>query len=74
MGLLDLWDPETGDLQVVDTGSESYRNLYKKNRDKDLKIRDEKLKASQVDVLQLSNQKDFYQPIVKFFEKRRRRR
>jgi uncharacterized protein (DUF58 family) len=74
LGLLDLWDPETGDLQVVDTGSKSYRELYKKNRAKDLKMRDDKLKNSQVEILRLSNQKDFYQPIVKFFENRRRRR
>lgn len=74
LGLVDMWDPESGELMVVDTGSNFYREQYKKTRIKDLQVRDEKLKNAQVEVLRLVNQKDFYQPIVQFFERRRKRR
>lgn len=74
LGLIEMWDPETGEQMLVDTASKVYRDQYKAARSRDLKARDDKLKSSQVEIISLSNQKDFYQPILRFFERRRRRR
>lgn len=74
LGLLEVLDPETGEQLLIDTSSKDFKNNYKKLKKKETDSRDKELKSSQVEIISLSNQKDFYKPIVQFFEKRRGRR
>jgi uncharacterized protein (DUF58 family) len=73
LGLMDLWDNETGDIVTVDTSSasfqEEWRELWKQ---KDLE-RDRLLRQSQVDRVDVWVDEDFVDPLVKYFKSRQRR-
>ncbi|MFN8790581.1 MAG: DUF58 domain-containing protein [Bdellovibrionales bacterium] len=73
LGLLEVFDPESEEQLLVDSGSREFLKSLKKLRDQEQKEREKELKSSQVDLIQLSNQKDFYKPIVQFFSRRGRR-
>lgn len=74
LGLLEILDPETGEQLLIDSGSTQFKNEFKKLRKKEEEVREKELKASQVELIPLSNQKDFYKPIVQFFSRRGRKR
>lgn len=74
LGLIEMMDAESEEQLLVDTSSASFKNYLNDVNKKAYADRDRNLKASQVQVISLSNQKDFYLPIVQFFEKRRGRR
>lgn len=74
IGLVELWDPESEEELLVDTSSQEFKKSLQNLRQKDLQAKAQELKSSQVDIIELSNQKDFYKPIVQFFAKRGRRR
>lgn len=74
LGLVELWDPETEEELLVDTSSVEFNKSMQALRKKDLEIKAQELKSSQVEILELSNQKDFYKPILQFFANRGRRR
>lgn len=73
LGLLEILDPETGEQLLIDSSSQQFKQNFKKLRQKEEQDREKELKASQVELIQLSNQKDFYKPIVQFFARRGRR-
>ncbi len=72
LGLVELWDPETEEEMLVDTSSKDFNRSLQQLRQKDLQIKSAELKSSQVEIIDLSNQKDFYKPILQFFARRRR--
>jgi uncharacterized protein (DUF58 family) len=74
LGLIEMWDPESDENLLVDTSSVEFKRQLQVMAQKEHQSKLQELKASQVDVIDLSNQKDFYKPIVQFFDKRRRRR
>lgn len=74
LGLVELWDPETEEELLVDTSSQDFKNSLQNLRKKDLQSKAQELKSSQVEIIELSNQKDFYKPIAQFFARRGRRR
>jgi uncharacterized protein (DUF58 family) len=73
MGLVDLCDNETGEIVTVDTSSAVFRqqwsDLYK---EKELE-RDKLLRKAQVDRVDVWLDKDFVDPLVKYFKSRQRR-
>ncbi len=74
LGLVEVWDPETEEQLLIDTSSPEFNKSMQSFRQKDLNQKAQELKTSQVEILELSNQKDFYKPILQFFAKRGRRR
>ncbi len=73
MGLVRFEDPETGDLQWVDTSNKrirTYMDNWWKNEDKQL---DESLKRSGVDYTELFTGVDYVKSLVKLFKKRGRK-
>ncbi len=73
LGLLEVVDPETGEQLLIDSGSAEFKSKFKMLRHKEELEREKELKSSQVDLISLSNQKDFFRPIVEFFSRRGRR-
>lgn len=73
MGLVDLYDNETGEIMTVDTSSAAFRqqwiDLY---REKEAE-RDKLLRQAQVDRVDVWLDKDFVDPLVKYFKSRQRR-
>ena len=74
LGLVELWDPETEEELLVDTSSVEFNRSLQALRKKDLELKSQELKSSLVEIIDLSNQKDFYKPILQFFARRGRRR
>ncbi len=72
LGLVDLQDPETGEIVTVDSGSSSFRRHYKQQQDKQRTELEQELRKSQVDLVPIDTQEDFLNPLIKFFQKRRR--
>ncbi len=74
LGLIEMLDPESGEQLLVDTSSAEFKSRYKSAQKKEIEARDQQLKKLQIEMISISNQKDFFRPIVQFFERRRRRR
>ena len=74
IGLVELWDPESEEELLVDTSSDEFNKAMQTLRQKELASKTQELKSSQVEIIELSNQKDFYKPILQFFSRRGRRR
>jgi uncharacterized protein (DUF58 family) len=70
LGLVELWDAESDEELLVDTSSAEFNKAMKGLRQKELQLKAQELKSSQVEIIDLSNQKDFYKPIVQFFSRR----
>lgn len=67
IGLVDLQDPENGEVITVDTGSASFRRAYEEHM-KRVKIeRDRELRKSGVDRIDLLTEGDFVQPLISYF-------
>jgi len=73
LGLVDFEDPETGEVVTVDTSSAQFQKDYKAYCQKQDEIRDNQLKRSQVDQIQIQTDQDLVQPLVQFFQSRKTR-
>ncbi len=69
-GLIELEDPETGELMLVDTSSRRFRNEYKKTAEKEREELDSLFKKTKTDAIRISTESDYVKPLVKFFKKR----
>lgn len=73
LGLLDLYDNETGEIITVDSSSEMFRNEWSERwKQKELE-RDKLLRQAQVDRVDVWLNEDFVDPLVKYFKSRQRR-
>lgn len=73
MGLVDLEDPETGDILTVDTSSREFRKSYQKRYEEMAQRRDFELRRSQVDVIRINPREDLVAPLRQFFQTRGRK-
>lgn len=71
LGVVQLQDAETGEMLVVDTQSEAFRQEWKKERQRRVENRDKLLRQAQVDRVEMSTKEDFTDELVKFFKMRR---
>ncbi len=70
VGLVDLQDAETGDMVTVDTSSFLFQKHYKETVKKRNLEREEELRKSGVDIINIIVGKDYTQPLIKYFKKR----
>lgn len=73
MGLVDLEDPETGEIMTVDTSSPAFRYAYQAERKKQEDARDRLLRAAQVDRVEIDSTADYVEPLISFFKRRQGR-
>lgn len=73
VGLVDLHDPETGEVMTVDTSSKGFQNRFKNFVKAQEKQTEDELKRSQVDVVQVGTDQDIAEPLIAYFARRRRR-
>ena len=71
--LLHLEDPETGEMFLVDSSSETVRQQYKENSLNRLRKRDALFRSVGVDHVDVSTAEPYANALVKFFLSRRRR-
>ena len=73
LGLVNMQDPETGDVITVDTSDPFVRrHCHKKILDLH-KARADSLKKAKVDVIEIISDNDFIAPLIAYFKRRYRR-
>ena len=70
MGLVDVEDIETGEQRTVDFSSPFFQKKLKDSLQTKVKQRSKQLIKSQCEIIFIDCQKDIYQPLVSFFQKR----
>lgn len=72
LGIVDVQDPETGEILTIDTSSESFRTQYNQEMKKLIFQRNRQLRKSQVDIVEIPNKENFIDELIAFFKKRKR--
>lgn len=72
VGLVELEDAETGTTLLVDSGSSSFRSLYKKRMDNRRQTVTSMFRNNGVDEIVISTETEYVDPLVRFFRKRER--
>lgn len=70
LGLVDLEDPETGEIISVDFNSTTFRTKYEENLKKRKELRDKEFRLSQVEKINIISSENFLEPLIAFFKKR----
>lgn len=70
MGFIELEDAETGETVLVDTSIRSIRSLFSKKATGHIEQREEMFKSIGIDAINVSTDKPYIDPIVKFFRLR----
>lgn len=73
IGLIDIEDPETGEILSLDSGSPFVRKQYEQLMRDRKELRDQELRRAQVERIDVLTDKDIVQPLVQFFQRRHRR-
>lgn len=74
LGLLEMYDPETQETMLVDTGSIAFRTEYFKQIQAQEKLRTDELKRARVDSIQVTVGESFIDPLIAYFRKKNSRR
>ena len=69
-GLVDLQDPESGEIMTVDTTSLLFRETYKQSHKNRKAQRDKMLRLAQVERIDVVTQGDYFDPLIKYFRKK----
>lgn len=70
IGIVDLFDPETGEYFIVNTSSKNFIDNYEKWKNENNKILDFLSKKYSIDLIELTAGEDYIIPIQKFFKQR----
>lgn len=73
MGLLDMQDPESGETVSVDTSSLLFQKWFKEETKKRREFRNQELKRSNVDKVEVLTNKDYVDPLIAYFKNRKKR-
>lgn len=70
LGIVDVQDPETGEIQTLDTSSQLFRNSVQKNWNKRKADRDRLILMAQVDKVEIETTENYLDPLIEFFRRR----
>ena len=70
MGLVHMYDPETGETRLIDTSSRRIRNAYQANRQQHREYLHDTFKKSGVNFTELHTHLDYVKPLMNLFKKR----
>jgi uncharacterized protein (DUF58 family) len=73
VGLISLWDPETGQCLVVDTATPGLREQFRASREALDRGLAEKCRSTGIELLRLETHQPYGQPLAAFFGNRERR-
>ncbi len=73
LGMIEMHDPETDEVMLVDTGSSSFRAEFKRQIQAQDKQRSDELTRSRVDTIQVMVGESFVDPLIAYFRKRNSR-
>ncbi len=70
LGLVDLHDPETGEVLTVDSSSPVFRRAYALQMKEQMAHRERELRKAQVDRIDVTAGEDFVDPLIGYFRKK----
>jgi uncharacterized protein (DUF58 family) len=70
VGLIEVQDPETGDLMLLDTGSASLRSAFENRAQRERRELDEMLRKNKVDTIHLSTDRPLVDEVRRLFRQR----
>ncbi len=70
LGLVDLHDPETGEVLTVDSSSPVFRRAYALQMKEQMALRERELRKAQVDRIDVTAGEDFVDPLIGYFRKK----
>jgi uncharacterized protein (DUF58 family) len=70
LGLVEMQDPETEDLHLVDTSSEATRFTYKQHMLRQMEARKNLLRKSEVSLVEIDASENYVDPLIAYFKKR----
>lgn len=73
MGLIEMEDAETGEIMAVDTSSPLFKKHYKEKNIERKRMRDQELRKSGVDKIEIKTTNDFVNPLISYFKMRTHR-
>lgn len=71
VGLLEIQDPESGEIMTVDTSSGIFRQALAFESKRQLDLRDKMLKKAQVDRIEIDSSGDYVDSLIGFFNRRK---
>lgn len=72
VGLIELQDSESGKSLLVDSGSREFREIYKKKMEARWASISNIFRKQGIDEIPVSTEKEYVEPLIKFFKKRER--
>jgi hypothetical protein len=73
-GFVELEDPETGEVALIDTASVRLRDRFAARRRAAVAERDTMFRKMDTDTIDIRTNRPYVEPLVRFFHKRERRR
>ncbi|MGB2986932.1 MAG: DUF58 domain-containing protein [Phycisphaerae bacterium] len=74
VGFIEMEDPETGELALVDTSSRALRQHYARQCRSHAAARETMFRRMDTDTIEIRTDQPYVEPLVRFFRKRERRR
>lgn len=74
IGMIELVDGETGERILVDSGNRKVREAYKKAGEERKTKLDDLFRRKNIDHLNISTETGYVEPLIKFFQKREKKR
>ena len=74
VGFVELEDPETGELALIDTASRAVRRRYAAQSLSLAVARETLFRRMDTDTIEIRTDRSYVEPLVRFFHKRERRR
>lgn len=74
VGLIEVYDPETGERVLIDTASKEFQEKYKEEMSKRRSELKDIFIECNVDYIELSTNRSYVEPLMKFFRARERRK
>ena len=73
VGFIELEDAETGEVVLLDTSYSEVRSVYAKQSSQDILTRNKLFKSINVDHIDIQTDKDYIEPLIRFFRMRAKR-
>lgn len=70
LGLLEVQDPESGEVMLIDSSSKSFRQSYALEQKKRNEEREKEFRKSQIDRIEILNNDQFVDPLIAYFRRK----
>ncbi len=70
LGLLEIQDPESGEVMLIDSSSKTFREAYSAAQKKKYEEREKEFRKSQIERINVVNNEQFVDPLIAYFRQK----